>query len=347
MFKLNSVRKILIINLKYIGDVLLCTPVVEALKSELKDVSVAMLVKEGTEAVLYNNPYLDGIFVINSQWRWGRQFRLIRMLRSWNFDMAIDLTDGDRSAVLAILCGADYRIGFNHEQRWRGALYHRIVTTNRDKVHAVNYFLEAVKAVGCNVHHADPHVYPSLVDRYVVDQLIQEKGLSTNMPFVVLHPGARWWFKSWPVERFIDLAKRIQKELGFSVVVVGGSNDVETADKIVSQCGQWAISVAGQITLLQLAALIKQALLFVGNDAGPMHIAAAVQTPVVGLFGPTDPHVWGPWGAVHGVIWKQVDCAPCWKHDCQRGDLNCMRQISIDEVWESVNKVLKKKSINV
>jgi ADP-heptose:LPS heptosyltransferase len=101
MLELSTVRKILIINLKYIGDVLLCTPVVEALKNDLKNVSIAMLVNEGTEPVLYNNPYLDGIFVINSKWRVRRQFNLIRMLRSWNADLS-DLTDGDRAAFLSL-----------------------------------------------------------------------------------------------------------------------------------------------------------------------------------------------------------------------------------------------------
>lgn len=343
MLELNKVRKILIINLKYIGDVLLCTPVLEALKNDLKNVSIGMLVNNGTEQVLYNNPYLDGIFVINSGWRWRRQFNLIRMLRSWNFDLVLDLTDGDRAAILSILCGAKYRVGFNRERRWRGTIYHRVVAANRDEVHTVDYLLKAVKAVGCNVQHNGPCLYPSPVDQYVADQLIQEKGLSTDTSFVVLHPGARQWFKSWPIEKFIDLAKRVHKELGFSVVVVGGPNDVVAAEKMVSQCGRWAISMAGQITLLQLAALTKKASLFVGNDAGPMHIAAAVQTPVVGLFGPTNPRMWGPWGKSHEIIWKQVDCTPCWRNDCQRGNLNCMQQISIEEVWESVKKVLKKK----
>jgi predicted lipopolysaccharide heptosyltransferase III len=343
MHDLSKVRRVLIINLKYIGDVLLSTPVIEAIKKERKNISIAMLVNEGTETTLYNNPDLDEIFVINSRWRWGRQLKLIRTIRSFNFDLSLDLTDGDRAAILGRLCGIKYRIGYNREQRWRGVLYHQIVTANREELHTVDYFLEIVKALGCAAQHSGPRIYPSAIDNFVLEQFIQERGLSVNMPFVVIHPGSRWWFKSWPTERFVDLARQIHKEFGFSVVVVGGVGDVGTAEKIVSQCGRWAVSAAGQITLLQLGALIKRASLFVGNDAGPMHVAAAVQTPVVGLFGPTNPRVWSPWGKGHEVIWKQIDCTPCWKDDdCDRGDLNCMRQISADEVWVSVKKVLKR-----
>jgi lipopolysaccharide heptosyltransferase II len=167
--------------------------------------------------------------------------------------------------------------------------------------------------------------------------------VSINEPFVLFHPGARWWFKIWPLERFVDLAKRMHEVFGYSVVVVGGSQDIETADRIVSACGSWSKTFAGQITVLQLAVLAQRARLFVGNDAGPMHIAAAMGTPVVSLFGPTDPQVWGPWGKGHQIIWKQMDCNPCWRHDCQRGELNCMHQISVDEVWEAVARILKSK----
>src|SRR5262245_61438350 len=125
MLELSRVRRILVINLKYIGDVLLSTPVVESLKNGLKDISVMMLVQEGTEAVLYNNPHIDGIFAMNSRWRLGKQLKLIRLLRSFHFDLSLDLTDGDRAAILGKLCGIKYRIGFNRERRWRGVLYHQ------------------------------------------------------------------------------------------------------------------------------------------------------------------------------------------------------------------------------
>jgi predicted lipopolysaccharide heptosyltransferase III len=347
MFDLAKVRQILVIKLRYIGDVLLCTPVIESLKRSLPQASITMLVNAGTEEVLSHNPYLHDVVVVPQNKDWRRQTDLILRLRSKRFDLALDLTDGDRSAILGFLSGASYRVGFNSENRWRGVLYHRVVKADRHGMHAVNYHLEMLQDIGCKLDHHGPRLYPSDHDRSVADRGLFDKGLPKNSPFAVIHPGSRWWFKSWPPEKFSDLAKRIHGSLGYSVIVVGGPKDVKAADEIVLACGSWVKSLAGQISLLQLAALVQRALLFVGNDAGPMHIAAAMGTPVVALFGPTDPQVWGPWGAGHEVIWKQMDCNPCWQSDCQRGELNCMRQITVDEVWQAVTRILNKNSLHV
>ena len=349
MFDLERIRRILIIKLRYIGDVLLSTPVIQALKQNIPRAAIIMVVNQGTEGVLKNQPGLDEAWVfpvkgeLGGGWlfRMRQQMKLIRHLRRQRFDLLIDLTDGDRAAILGFLSGAAYRVGFNSEGRWRGALYHQVVQAERDKLHAVDYHLEAVRAIGCKADHQNPSLYPSEADRSAVDHLLAKMGLSTKSVFILLHPGSRWWFKSWPVEKFIDLAKRIHGVLGYSVVVVGGPKDIESAERIVSACGPWAKSVAGQITVLQLAVLAQHGQLFIGNDAGPMHIAAAVGTPVVALFGPTDPRMWGPLGQGHEVIWKQVDCNPCWRSDCQRGELNCMRQITVDEVWDAARRILK------
>lgn len=346
MLDLEKVKKILVIKLRYIGDVLLSTPVVESLKRNLPTASITMVVNSGTEEVLHHNPHLDEVLVVEENESLRAQLDFIRVLRSRNFDLAIDLTDGDRAAILGFLSRATYRVGFNSERRWRGIIYHHVVQADREKLHAVDYHSEAVKAIGCKADHHGPRLYPSDQDRSVITQLLKDREVFPSQSFALFHPGARLWFKSWPVEKVIDLAKRMHGELGFSVVVVGGSQDIEVADRIVSACGSWAKTVAGQITVLQLAVLAQHARLFVGNDAGPIHIAAAVGTSVVALFGPTDPQVWGPWGKGHEVIWKQMDCSPCWRHDCQRGELNCMRQITVDEVWDAVTRIQKKRAIH-
>lgn len=346
MLDLEKVQRVLIIKLRYIGDVLLSTPVIESLRKILPSSSIVMLVNEGTEAVLFNNPYLDDVLMVSREKHWKRQLDLIRILRSKKFDLAIDLTDGDRAAILGFLSRAAYRVGFNHENRWRGMLYHRVVRADREKLHAVDYHLEAIRAIGCQAEHQGPRLYPSDQDRSVITQLLQKNGLFANEPLALFHPGARWWFKSWPLEKFVDLARRLHEVFGYCVVIVGGSQDIEAADSIVSDCGSWAKSLAGQITVLQLAALAQRAVLFVGNDAGPMHIAAAVGTPVVALFGPTDPRVWGPWGSEHQIIWKQMDCTPCWRSDCRRGELNCMRQITVDEAWDAVMRIERKRALH-
>ena len=340
MIQLDKAQRILVIKIRYIGDVLLVTPVLESLKQAFPQVSASMLVNAGTEGVLANNPFLEEVFLVPEGKSWGRHIALIHTLRSRKFDMILDLTDGDRAAVVGFLSGAKYRVGYNSEQRWRGTLYHRIVQGDRHEMHAVDYHLRALEAVGCKIDCRNPRIYPSKQDHAAADQLLKERGISPDKPWIALHPGARHWFKAWPEENFIELAGRLHAEHHLSILVVGGPKETEMADCIVKACGPWADTVAGRTTLLQLGALLGRASFFVGNDAGPMHIAASVGTPVLALFGPTPPAVWGPLGEGHRVIWKKIDCTDCWRDGCQRGELNCMRQIGVDEVYEAARDVL-------
>lgn len=340
MVCLDKVQRILIIKLRYIGDVLLVTPVIESLKRGIPHAAVAMLVNAGTEEVLGNNPYLDELFLVPRDRSWRRQLTLIHTLRSRRFDLVLDLTDGDRAAILGFLSGAGYRVGYDSEERLRGNLYHLTIRGDRDKMHVVDYHLRALETIGCTVEQRLPRIYPSGRERAFAEQLLEREGMLAGKHFAVIHPTARRWFKAWPLENFIELARGLHAKLGLSIVVVGGPEVMPLADRMMGACGPWCVTVAGRTGLLQLAALLERAALFVGNDAGPMHIAAAVGTPVVGLFGPTSPEVWGPVGVGHRVLWKQMDCTACWHHDCRQGELNCMRQISVEEAYDAARAVL-------
>jgi heptosyltransferase-3 len=343
MFDLRAVRNILIIKLRYIGDVVLTTPAVEALDRALPDATIDMLVNEGTEEVLRNNPHVDAVRVVPRSMGW-RQIGLIRELRRRRYDLILDLTDGDRAAILGFLSGAPRRVGFNHEGRWRGILYHQIVAADRPMLHTIDYHRTMLREIGCDVDPKTPRLYPSDRDRARAGALLRGIGIGENDPIFLISPGARWWFKSWPAERFGKLAGEIHRAFGLSAVVVGGGKDRKDAEEIIASCGPRAGSLAGETTILDLAGLAERAKFFVGNDAGPMHIAAAMGTPVVALFGPTDPRMWGPVGEGHRVLWKGVDCSPCWRdHDCGRGDFNCMRQITVSETLEAVRSLMKER----
>jgi predicted lipopolysaccharide heptosyltransferase III len=332
-------RRILVIKLRYIGDVVLSTPLVEALKRSIPDATIDILVNEGTEGVLQNNPYLDRIWFVPRNGGW-RHLLLVRALRERRYDLILDLSDGDRSAILGFLSGGRRRVGFNHEGRWRGKLYHQIASADRQKLHTVEYHRQVLGAIGCNAGRITPRLYPSERDRARASELLRKAGLGAAEPFFLLCLGARWPFKRWPVERFAELAKEIHRSFGYSLILVGGGKDKKGSDEIVLSCGPWAKSLAGETTMLETAAVAERAKFFIGNDAGPMHVAAAMETPVVALFGPTDPRVWGPVGERHRVLWKGIDCSPCWKgHSCVRGELNCMRQISVSEAFEAVRSL--------
>ena len=162
---------------------------------------------------------------------------------------------------------------------------------------------------------------------------------------VVINPGGRYWFKRWQADKWASLIDLIQFELGLSVVITGTENERKDIGDIISRLKTPACSIAGQTTVLQLASLLKKAKLFIGNDSGPMHIAAASGTPVIALHGPTDPSVWGPWGKDHTVISSHVSCSPCKVTDCAVEKGKCMEQISVAEVWQAVLSTLRRRHI--
>jgi len=280
------------------------------------------------------------------------QVRFLRAIRRRRFDCVIDLTDGDRSAILALLSGAAIRIGFNEEHRWRGLLYTSVVQTD-PKSHRVERDLEAVRALGIEPKAGPLVLRTSPQDDEEAAKLLEEVGvggargpvapeLATGggPPLVLLHPGARYWFKAWPAERFAELADRLNKVLGCRVLVGGDASDRGVAEVIRRRARSAPTVVAGRTTLLQLAALLKHCTLFIGNDNGPMHIAAALGTPVVALFGPSDPAVWGPRGGRAEVLYKGLDCRQCFHPTCKRGEESCMNQISVDEVFAAARQLL-------
>lgn len=335
-------KNILIIKLRYIGDVLLATPVLRALRDEFPHARVTTLVNRGAEELLKWNPDVNEVLVLNRTGAAGA-IRFARHIRRLRFDCVVDLTDSDRSAILSRLSGAPVRIGFNEERRWRGLLYTSVVYPSPGAIHRVEHDLEAVRALGVAPKASRPVLYTSLQDDEEASRLLEklEAGSSARgKPFVMLHPGARYWFKAWPAERFAELADRLVAAMGCQVLVAGDSRDQEVAESIQRQSRAGVQVLAGRTTLLQLAAVLKRCTLFIGNDNGPMHMAAALGIPVVALFGPSDPAVWGPRAEKAIVLYKGLDCRPCFHPDCFRAEENCMKQITVEEVYAAASRCL-------
>lgn len=331
--------RILVIKLRYVGDVLLATPVLSRLREGFPQAHLAMLVNPGTDGVVRGHPALDDVLVVE-RGNPARQWRFARELRARRYDLVIDLTDSDRSAVLSWLTGAPVRLGYNSEGRRRGCLYTRIVEADRFGMHQVCYQLKATEALGLEGPPPEPVLVVSPEAQSAADRLLQEAGIDVSRPLVCLHPGARWWFKSWPGARFAALADRVQTETSAQALFLGGEQERSMAGRIAESMKTPFRSLVGRTGLQELAAVLARAALHVGNDNGPMHMAAALRVPVVGLFGPSDPALWGPWGDGHRTFYKGLDCRACFHPDCFRGEQNCMKLITLDEVWAAVRQVI-------
>ncbi len=334
---------ILVIKLRHIGDVLLSTPVLRGLRKAYPDAQLTMLVNRGTEGVLAHNPDVNEVLCLEKG-AWDTQFKFVQMLRRRGFDCVIDLTDGDRSAVMSLATGAPVRIGFNAEHRWRGLLYSKVAKPRPVDQHRVEYDLCALRALGLDPKPGVPTVSVSPAEELVVEQWLQENGLSgeDSPPLLLLQPGARYPLKVWPPERFAQLADRLAERFGCRILLGGDQREREVVEQVARKTRCAPIVVAGKFSLLQFASLVGRCALFVGNDGGAMHIAATVGTPVVALFGPTYPQRWGPRGGLTQVIYKGLDCRACYHPTCLRGDDSCMRLITVDEVFTEASRMLER-----
>ena len=328
-------ERILVIKLRYVGDVLLATPVLSRLREGFPKAHLTMLVNPGTDEVVRGHPALDEVLILERGSVVG-QWRFVQELRDRSFDIVVDLTDGDRSALLGRLSGAPVRLGYNSEGRWRGFLYTKVIEADRFAMHTVRYHLAATESLGLTGPPPAPILTVTPEAQHEGDRLLREAGIDGMLPLVCLHPGARWWFKSWPAERFAALADLIQTETSAQALFLGGELERSLSDRIAGGMKTPFHSLIGKTSLLDLAAVLERASLLVTNDNGPMHMAAAMHIPVIGLFGPSDPTAWGPWGDGHRTFYKGLDCRACFHPDCFRGEQNCMRLITLDEVWEGV-----------
>jgi len=323
-------RNILAIKLRYLGDVLLATPTLHALKVAFPEARLTVLVNRGTDDILRGNPHVDEILPL------GRgsilqQSRFILDIRRRRFDTVVDLTDGDRAAFLTWISGARVRIGFNDEQRWTGHCYTTVVTGGAG-AHRIERDLAALAPLGIEARDRIPQIWLGPEDVARVDQLAVQLGLAKDRSWVVIQPGARYWFKAWPPQRFAEVADRLHDRFGCQVLVAGSPQEAALTQAVVDHAKSPLLSIAGRSDVRMLAALLKRSTLFIGNDTGAMHIAAAVGTPLVGLFGPSNPLEWGPRGGRAETIYKGLDCRICFHPTCLRGEDNCMKLITVEEV---------------
>lgn len=297
-----------------------------------------MVVNRGTEEVLVGNPCLDEVMVLEKG-SLAAQWRFLSQLRSRRFDAVIDLTDGDRSALLSWMSGAPVRIGFNDEQRFRGSCYTAIVH-GPPGAHRIERDLASLAPLGIKATDKQPKMYLTVNDREVADRLLNQFAVRTDRPIVVIQPGARYWFKAWPAERFAELADRLAAECHCQVLIGGSVEEMDLARCIIEKTAIRPISFAGLSTIRQFASIVERAALFIGNDTGAMHIAASVGTPIVALFGPSNPNEWGPRGGNAEIIYKGLDCRECFHPTCMRGEQSCMKLISVEEVFSAAVRLL-------
>jgi len=349
-FKVQSskLRKILIRCPNWIGDVMLSIPSISSVRAAFPSAHISILVKSDLIPLFEGNPDINEIISFNPDlMSVVERLRFYRGLKEKNFDLAILLTNSFESALSAYLAGIRERIGFNKDMRGI-FLTEKIPMPSRKspRMHQTEYYLTLINSIP-EVRSQKPEARSNNVYFYIsediqnaVDKFWEEKGLSKKTPVIGMNIGASYGSaKRWMPERFAELGNMIYSELKGEVILFGGSGDFNIEAEIKSRMKNKAISMVGKTTLKSLAAMIKKCHLFITNDSGPMHIAAAVGTPIVAIFGSTDPSETSPLCDKYKIVRKPVDCSPCWKRECPT-DHKCMESIKVSDVMDEAKEII-------
>ncbi|MDX9786789.1 MAG: putative lipopolysaccharide heptosyltransferase III [Desulfobacterales bacterium] len=344
-FPREKIKKILVIKMRYIGDTVLVTPLLRALKTAMPAAETFLLLNKEAAPVITGHPHINRLLSFDDQ-RAKKDLayfiQFVLQIRKLKLDMVIDLTQNDRSALFTFFTGAAYRIGFDGASAFQRRAYTHRVPYLFGKIHTVDHHLMMAKHLGLPPVDSNPDLPVFPEDIQWVRNRLASAGVENSLPYVLIHPGARRWYKSWPIDRFSQLADRIYQRYRVQVVLSGGPSDRETCEKIASKTTRRIFDLSGQIPLAQLPALIQKSVLLIGNDSAPIHIATAVNTPVIALFGPTRWEDWHPRRDHDKTLSVSFPCRPCGHSnpDCPMGDAYCMSEISTTSVWTAVQERL-------
>lgn len=336
-------KRILIVNVNWIGDVLFSTPFIRAVRKAYPESHIACLIHPRCREILESNPRIDELIIYDEEGKHKGLFDkagLIALLRKKRFDTAFILHRSFTKALITVMAGIGERIGYATKNR------SFLLTKAVDEplgLHKVEYFLNVAKEAGIEPDGASYEFFVEDRDKAFIDDFLKGSGVDKDDSLVVVCPGGNWDPKRWPGGNFARLADLVIEKLKARVVISGAKKDMPLVEEIRKMMKNGAIISCGKTTLKQLGALLGRADLVVANDTGPMHLGVAMKTKVIALFGPTSASLTGPYGdGYYTVISRNDSCeVPCYDVTCT--DNSCMAAIKIEDVFEAAEKILGRK----
>lgn len=338
-------RRILIFDVNWLGDIVLSTPVIRAVKENFPDSYVAVTVPSHYREALEGSPYVDELIAFNehtSHRGFWKKLGFIFELKAKRFDTVFLIHRSLTRAIICYLAGIKERVGYYTKKRgW--LLTKKVTPLLRDKVHRADYYLGIIEGAGLKVASRVSEFFLDDSRRLSLAKKLRKAGLGEGERFVVLHAGANERIRRWPAENFASLARRIKDEFGLRSVISGSAKEAPLGKMIKELAPGEAIDFCASTSLKELAALFEKAQLVVSGDTGPMHIASSVGAPVIALFGTASPRITAPRGkGRHVILQKDVGCViPCRILDCP--DNRCMKAITVDDVMKAAADMLGKR----
>jgi len=358
--------KILVMKFRNIGDVLLTTPLIENLKLNYPQAEIHAAVNKGTEEMLTLNPNISKIHIYNRGYakklpllkKIKEEVKFIKKIKKEKYDLVINLTKGDRGAIIALFSGAKEKIGFR-ENFVSNLAFTKSMPLQQGMRHQLDWDLDALRVLGREIKKKKVSIYWDKKDDEKIDSL--------NLPnnFIHFHPVSRWLFKCIDDKIAAKIIDFIEKELNLKVVLTAApvEKELKKIETILKYTNSNPINLSGKLTLKETAALNKRAKMFVGVDTAIMHIAAANDVPVVAFFGPSGAFHWGPWDnslmesgyikrngfqqmGKHKVIQVEWDCAPCGKDGCNGSKISeCLMEKGLE--FNFIKEVIKDSYENI
>lgn len=327
----------------WIGDMVLLTPALRALKQMFPESRLKLLLRPRVADLMESHPYVDACIVDEkTEGRVRSLTRCVRQVRNTSFDLAVVLHPTSfRNALLPFLARIPIRVGTNASGR--GVL---LTKSCRDdtSIHEIHRYLRVLQLLGIDTPSDDLEFWHTDTDRHVIENLLCAEGVSRDARLIAVNLGTTWRTKRWEVVNFTEVIQQITRLIPEAKVILTGSHAEQPLTEALSDSLP-TMNLVGRTSILQLGALLERCDVCLTCDSGPMHIAAAVGTPTVALFGPTDPVRHRPYGVGHTVIEKPVSCRPCYKRTCHRRDTPhlCMQEIRTDEVVKAIETRLHQK----
>ncbi len=341
--------RILLIRTDRIGDVLLSTPAIKAVRDAYPDAYIAMMVSPYAEDIIDGNPYLDEVIIYDKNGKhksWWGSVRFAFELRRKKFDLALALHPTNRVHLVIFMAGIPRRVGYDYKLGF--LLTDRIRHTKHlGEKHETEYVLDLIKYLGVDPKDKNPFMPIKPESEDWAEELLRREGINKSDKLLAIHPAASCISRIWPSKNFAELADRLIDKYGFKVLIIAGPEPghIKIAKDVTAKMRHSALDLAGKTSVSQLASLFKRCQLYISTDTGPMHIASSVGTPVIAIFGRKQkglsPRRWGPRGEKSRVLHKDVGCIECLAHNCKI-NFKCLDAITVEDVLSAAEALLKK-----
>jgi len=350
-FDPERVHRILVRANNWIGDVVMISPAVRAIREHFKEARVAILAKSWVIETLRGSPFYDDLIEYDRGGRHrglGGRLRLVAELRRGRYDLAVLFQKAFEAAALAFLAGARSRVGYAADHR--ATLLTHPLPLPPQGTHHVDVFLGLARFLGCPVRDKVPVFHLDAAARASAESILKDAGRDEGVPLLAIHPGASKEPRAWHPDRFADLGSRLSRAADAQVVLLGGPGDRPSLQTIASRLpARLALLPARPVSIKEMGGILERCRLFIGNDSGPMHIAAALGVPTVGIFGPGSPERTAPLAPAGRleVVRKPYPCSPC-RQDFFRecppapsGKPFCLEEISVEDVERAALRLLR------